>query len=137
VSRYGRRQVHQPLTSRSLETGIPPAVPTPNYTGTVILAAGKGADRVRRLPRPKVVFPGPIIGSAPALVSIPRYLGTFVRAGRGARPDIRKRVCLTKLRLTPVGGFPGAKLGYLTANPTREVRNFTIQLSRQGTLTTQ
>jgi hypothetical protein len=135
VSRYGRRQVHQPITSRSLETGIPPAVPTPNYTGTVILAGGKGADRVRRLPKPKIAFPGAIVGPAPPLVSVPRYMGIYVRAGRGARPDIRKRVHVTKLRLTPLGGFPGAKLGYLTVQATRNSRNFTAVPTRQGNLT--
>jgi len=132
VARYGRGFPHRPLTSYSLETGSPPAVATPNYTGYVVLAR----DR-RRKPKPAIVYEPPVVGPPAPAINIPGYYGYFVHARRGARPDIRKRTHTTKLRLVPAGGFVGAKLGYLTVTPTRKSTSFTTTPTRQANLTSQ
>jgi hypothetical protein len=111
-----------------------PGVPTPNYTGTVTLAQRKGiAPRVAS----RLVFAAPIVGAAPPGVSIPRYLGTFVRAVPGRKPDVRQRMRVARFRFTPAGGFVGAKLGFLTLQPTRSAVNFTVQPTREGSLLAQ
>jgi hypothetical protein len=127
-----QRKVIQPILSRSIESGIPPGVPTPNYTGYVILAKQKG---IRSRVRDCVVYAPPVIGAPPPRISLPRYTGLFVRPLPWPRAQYRHR--LSRLRLTPAGGFLGAKLAFLTVTPTRKATNFTVTPTRQANLTVQ
>jgi hypothetical protein len=127
-----QRKVIQPILSRSIETGVPPGVPTPNYTGYVILAKQKG---IRPRVRDCVVYAPPVIGAPPPRLSLPRYTGLFVRPLPRPRAQYRHR--LSRLRLTPAGGFAGAKLAFLTVTPTRKATNFTVSPTRQANLTVQ
>jgi hypothetical protein len=118
----------------SIETGVPPAVPTPNYTDNVILAQRKG---IQPKLMPRLVYPPAIVGPAPSPIAIPGFHGYFVKAVAGRRADVRRRMHVTRLRLTPAGGFVGAKLGFLTTTPTRQVKQFTVTPTRQANLTVQ
>jgi hypothetical protein len=137
AARYGRRVPHQPILPSYLREQNPPAVPTPNYIGTVVLANRKGWETRFRSARPKLLFPGPIVAPPPPPVSVPRYMGLVVKAAPGARAKLRLRNHTSKMRLVPAGGFVGAKLGYLTIQPTRQNRHFTVSPTRQATLTVQ
>ena len=119
----------------SIETGPPPAIPTPDwFSGLVVLAHNAPpAARKKRL----VLYPPGTVGPAPQPYPYGTFLGLFVKAVAGRRPDVRKRTHVTRLRLTPAGGFVGAKLGFLTTTLTRPVKQFTAAPTRQANLTVQ
>jgi hypothetical protein len=127
-----QRKVIQPILGRSIETGVPPGVPTPNYTGYTVLAKQKG---IKPRVRDCIVYASPVIGAPPPSISLPRYTGLFVRPVPRPRTQYRHR--LSRLRLTPAGGFVGAKLAFLTVTPTRKATNFTVTPTRQANLTVQ
>jgi hypothetical protein len=127
-----QRKTNQPVCGPYFNLIERPGVPTPNYTGTITLAENK-TDR--RGQRTRVTVAPAVIGAPVPLVSVPRYMGLFVRPI--ARPRTKYSHRNTKFRFTPMGGFVGAKLGFLTLQPTRSAVNFMVQPTREGSLLAQ
>jgi hypothetical protein len=131
MPRGNRKIAPRPVFPKAITAVAPPGVPTPNYTGFRV-----HARRYRTTVRVagRVTLPGPVIGAPVPSVAVPRYMGLSVHPVP-RHPVSAGRIRLTKLRLVPRGGFVGAKLGFLTVNPTRQA-TFTVQPTRSGTLTT-
>ena len=113
----------------------PPAIPTTEFLQLVVLAKRKG---ITSRQRSRIVYPGPVVGRAIPLRPVPGYAGLVTLAGqRGSRFTLPTHPRLTRLPVTPLAGFPGAKNGYLTVQPRRTDSNMTITPHRSGSMTVQ
>jgi hypothetical protein len=124
--------------------GTQPTLPAHLLPATAVRPriAGREASHFRRANRPPdymaTVGPGlsarlPFVGSAVA----PRLTARdfLMRARRYQQTD--PRGALSGLTARTLGSFTGAKLGFLSIQPTRSSTNFTVTPHRAGSLTVQ